>query len=1152
MLSLFLMCGTAFPQIAAWDFTAPAVAVKDSAGGIILSVKSAAWSAGLAGKALDAEKGAYAVTSEAAALDITGALTVEALVKRTSDAANGSSGWVGIMSKGGYQKGYQLVYHQPSKRVAFCVNTDGGGYKIVWGKDLVLGEWMHIAAVYNNQENRMRIYLNGALSAEAEQTGRISQFSREAYIGKGQESACFNGSLQMVTVYDRSFSLEEAKARTESVRSGVTAAKHTVSASTGTFTLSLASAAVMGLSDETAEDQKGGWTDQGKGNDLSALPTGTNTYGNVPFHIEAGDKACIMLQGPKRPYFPEKALLPVQHNIQARFIFLLHATAFTPGGSVDIGRIVPVYADGEGAAIPVVRGRDVADWWGAHTIENGYAGFKTDTISGNVGLFVSKFPIDGTRSIQGIRFESANTAVWGIAGVTLSGGDIPFPVKQAYTIAESKTWPAIAIDKAVVPGSALDFSGILDAPAGKYGFLTTNRDGRWVFEKDTRPMRFSGTHIATFSGDFLTPLSHDELTQLAENVARMGYNSVRFQYIDTFFFNDRDDHSSINAAHVAAFDYLLAQLKKLGVYTTIDLAWSRFPKALLARHFPGSPANPREYYTAAFYIVPELREDLKQHARALLEHINPFTGFAWKDDPALLYVDLVNEDPLDYYFGRIKEVHALYEKEFNVYLKERYRSTQELASAWGGLGAAESLERGMVRLPKAIESDKRAADVCRFLSGLQAAGYREMTAYLHGIGVRQPITACNMVGSRYTALVRSSLEVADQHGYWDHPKALKGGWSLPYAFKNTSAAGPLQWPLGVQKNMAAFFSLSRIAGKPFIVSEYNFVLPNMYRSETGLYMGTIAALQGWDGLWHMGYAAGRDDVFSNNTMKGFMSASDPVSQAFERQVKMLYLRGDVREAPGEVRFFAKPDDLCERWDIDAEAVLLSFITRVCLDIGESPRPGGHILPLRKDMGYSFPESLPVAAANDPSAAGHWLTGLKGTVLPEQNKSDPGKGLLETATREARFNFTEGTIAVNTKHTKAWAVKRKGRYDLPGIFAVIDAGACSLSFSSLDGKPLAESTRILIMFPTDAVNRNMQFESDDRTVLTAWGETPVLFRAGTAAVTMQHSAGLKLFALSTAGRRIAEVPVTYTGGSADFIISHAQKGTAVLYWELAEK
>ena len=62
--------------------------------------------------------------------------------------------------------------------------------------------------------------------------------------------------------------------------------------------LDLSSGANSAFADETADDRRGGWTDQGA-NDLRLLKSGVQTLGGVPFSIlddgRSGGKSCIVL-----------------------------------------------------------------------------------------------------------------------------------------------------------------------------------------------------------------------------------------------------------------------------------------------------------------------------------------------------------------------------------------------------------------------------------------------------------------------------------------------------------------------------------------------------------------------------------------------------------------------------------------------------------------------------------------------------------------------------------------------------------------------------------------------------------------------------------------------------------------------------------------
>jgi len=121
----------------------------------------------------------------------------------------------------------------------------------------------------------------------------------------------------------------------------------------------LAQYANRGLRDDKA---KGiiGWTNQEE-NDMRSLPTGRQTFANVPFQI-ASPKAAIVLysvSGVNRDLPKEVKGIAVSHRADA--LFFLHALAYgTPGKAF---RYRVNYADGSGVDIPIEGGKQVFDWW---------------------------------------------------------------------------------------------------------------------------------------------------------------------------------------------------------------------------------------------------------------------------------------------------------------------------------------------------------------------------------------------------------------------------------------------------------------------------------------------------------------------------------------------------------------------------------------------------------------------------------------------------------------------------------------------------------------------------------------------------------------------------------------------------------------------
>ena len=185
----------------------------------------------------------------------------------------------------------------------------------------------------------------------------------------------------------------------------------------------------------------------------------------------------------------------------------------------------------------------------------------------------------------------------------------------------------------VKKGSLLDFSDLLDAPAGKYGFLRAAGD-HFEFEKRPgKPVRFWGVNN---SGD-ANFMFHEESERLADDFASLGYNIIRFAGFDHLLAGtDAASSLDFQTENLDRIDYLIAALKKRGIHITFELYQSRIP---YPDEIPGLPAalswkNKKNYKALLFLSEPVMR-NLEQFAEKLLNHVNPYTGLAWKEEPAM-------------------------------------------------------------------------------------------------------------------------------------------------------------------------------------------------------------------------------------------------------------------------------------------------------------------------------------------------------------------------------------------------------------------------------------------------------------------------------------------------------------------------------------
>ena len=148
------------------------------------------------------------------------------------------------------------------------------------------------------------------------------------------------------------------------------------------------------LSDETDNDGKGGWTDQGPTMDLRNLYAGNYTCNDVIFKVEKGN-ACFIMKNKKRPSegLPNGGKTELKGN--ADVIAFLHS-----GGWIDANirqaTYVIHYADGRKVEIPLTGGKNIFDWTMAPAMLEGIKyqpelGFTQHAMTVPVHQFVSAY-----------------------------------------------------------------------------------------------------------------------------------------------------------------------------------------------------------------------------------------------------------------------------------------------------------------------------------------------------------------------------------------------------------------------------------------------------------------------------------------------------------------------------------------------------------------------------------------------------------------------------------------------------------------------------------------------------------------------------------------------------------------------------------------
>jgi hypothetical protein len=231
------------------------------------------------------------------------------------------------------------------------------------------------------------------------------------------------------------------------------------------------------------------------------------------------------------------------------------------------------------------------------------------------------------------------------------------------------------------PDGLIDLSALGDSPAGGRGFVHT-QGGHFVDGAGQR-LRFFGVSC-TATACFPT---HETAPRAAAQLARLGVNVVRLHFMDkgpAAIGLLTADRQGLDPAQLDRLDFFVAELAKKGIYVDLNLH--------VARRYPGLDGEAARRFDMGKLLDrfnPPFIESQQSYARALLTHVNPYTKRAYGDEPAVLCVEMNNENTaLPFWAGNLDDLPEPYATElgrqWNVWLKARYRTTSRLATAWRG------------------------------------------------------------------------------------------------------------------------------------------------------------------------------------------------------------------------------------------------------------------------------------------------------------------------------------------------------------------------------------------------------------------------------------------------------------------------------------
>ncbi|MCC5932362.1 MAG: T9SS type A sorting domain-containing protein [Cyclobacteriaceae bacterium] len=399
----------------------------------------------------------------------------------------------------------------------------------------------------------------------------------------------------------------------------------------------------------------------------------------------------------------------------------------------------------------------------------------------------------------------------------------------------------------------LDLSFLNEAEAGSSGFITLSADGETLVDGNGQEIRV----WAIGGGDDTRNYSPQQLQSFAKFLAKRGVNMIRTH---ARIHSTTNDINQVNTDEVNAIWRLVAAMKAEGIYTTISPFWAghmgNIPAAWELGDYVG---NLRPW--ALMYFNEKFKNAYKTWVEFLFTEINPHTGLALKDDPAVGLIQMKNEDGV--FFWTIQSVRpsllSEIRSQYYEWLIQKYNTIEQTYTAWQNLAPIDGDDpdngkMGVYIIWEATQEQtggkhKRITDQIQFLAEVQRGFYQEIFDHLREIGCQQLINTNNWKtadplrlfdAERWTNDVAEVIAV--NRYYSPEHVGENSGWRIDPGHHYVGASAlhlPHKLPINVKQ----------IKGKPFITSESAWNLPHKYQAEGPFLIASYSSLNGFDAYY---------------------------------------------------------------------------------------------------------------------------------------------------------------------------------------------------------------------------------------------------------------------------------------------------------------
>ncbi len=404
------------------------------------------------------------------------------------------------------------------------------------------------------------------------------------------------------------------------------------------------------------------------------------------------------------------------------------------------------------------------------------------------------------------------------------------------------------------------------------------------------------------------------------------------------------------------------------------------------------------------------------------------------------------------------------------------------------LQKGESIQTGSVAVFADNESPARTLDRMQFLAETEKAYFDEMRNFIKKeLGCKALVTGTIVFGP-LGLYAQSDMDFIDTHAYWQHPRFPGRPWDSNNWLVE-------QKPMTDHPEEATLFRLaaSRLAGKPFTLSEYNHPAPLDSQAECVPMAASFAAAQDWDGVWLYTYSHSSDNWERENMNSYFDIDTNPAKWGFMRAGAAIFREAVLTPLEGHL------------------VAVLSSSSDI---VQELTQPTGHFaaLHIKHDRDMLDVVSSLCGATYQKVLSNRLYAGLQPSTGEEPTEQsftkliwsvEDGKGLYIV-------HGGAGVLAGETARFERCEINEPA-------FAVITA-------TPLDGVPWFRSRKILITACGRCENVGMKFSKDRRTVGRQWGRVPAQIEVIKGTIEIPRGPLWRCQALGPDGLAKADVPV----------------------------